>query len=227
MTLFLLIGPSGSGKTTLAEALVSAGIDTIRSYTTRPMRPGEQQGREHIFITEQEATRLIATRRLLAYTLFGGYRYFALTEQIAPLLTGNTRLVTYVIDERGYQALQHQLIELRDEMRLAYGIAMPAIDLVPLRIERPEADMQDIDPARRQRDHERDSGLLIPYRAAITNDAPTAATLTRWAEESLAPALTVLSSGLLTTSPVGYMPHLTTAMGTAEIIAHMNDAYVN
>ena len=223
MTLLLLIGPSGSGKTTLAEALVHSGIDTIRSYTTRPMRPGEQQGREHIFITEQEATRLIATRRLLAYTIFGGYRYFALTEQIAPLFTSNTSLMTYVIDERGYQTLQHQLIELRDEMQLTYGITMSAIDIVPLRIHRPETAMADIDPLRRDRDRDRDSSLLIPYRAAIVNDAPTTAALTRWVDESLAPALTVWSAHGNVTGAAGTVC-IDTHMEIPEIIAHLNDA---
>ena len=46
-----IVGPSGSGKTTLAEYFQRQFcIPTIVSYTTRPMRAGEANGREHWFV---------------------------------------------------------------------------------------------------------------------------------------------------------------------------------
>lgn len=220
MTIICLIGPSGSGKTTLAEALVPTGIDTIRSYTTRPMRTGEQNGREHIFISEAEANHLLTTRRPMAYTLFGGYRYFALWEQAI-----NCPAITYVIDEAGYHALLTQSIELQDELKNAYGICIDHIDLLPIRIERSEEALaQTIDPDRRQRDQSREAfDGTIPYRIIIHNDAPDAQALITWAHDQLTTAITTW----LCYAPVtrGHNPtHLTTHMGVAEIIAALNGA---
>lgn len=198
MTLICLIGPSGSGKTTLAEMLVPMGIDTIRSYTTRPMRPGERQGREHIFITDDDAQRLLLHRRPLAYTHFGGYRYFALWEQLktpsVPLegggpeaatthasspFKGDMRGSTYVIDEAGYHTLRRQLFDTLDQMQLDYGYTLPYIRLVPIRIERP--DTHDIDPDRLARDRDRlDDGICYPIR--IINDAPDSEAYYRWCD---------------------------------------------
>ena len=55
--LFIISGPSGAGKTTLLKKLFRRKF--IRdncllsiSYTTRPERPGEKEGRDYFFITE-------------------------------------------------------------------------------------------------------------------------------------------------------------------------------
>ncbi|MDP3037617.1 MAG: guanylate kinase, partial [Rhodocyclaceae bacterium] len=50
--LFIISAPSGAGKTTLVKLLMArdAGIRHSISYTTRPARPGEQDGREYHFI---------------------------------------------------------------------------------------------------------------------------------------------------------------------------------
>jgi len=52
--LFFLSAPSGAGKTTLSHQLLQQ-VDNLRpsvSYTTRPPRPGEVDGREYHFISE-------------------------------------------------------------------------------------------------------------------------------------------------------------------------------
>lgn len=222
MTIICIIGPSGSGKTTLAEALDAAGLPTIHSYTTRPMRPGEQDGREHIFIREAQAHHLLTTRRPMAYTLFGGYRYFALWEQAI-----NRPAITYVIDEAGYHALLSQSIELQDELSTAYSIAIEPITILPIRIERSEADLaQTIEPDRLRRDAGREAyDGTIPYRIIIHNDAPTAADLTTWVQQHLSTALcTWLCSKTESQHPVSIPTTLTTDMPTAHIIAHLNGA---
>ncbi len=51
-TLFVISAPSGAGKTTLVKLLLErdAGVYISISYTTRPPRPGERDGREYNFI---------------------------------------------------------------------------------------------------------------------------------------------------------------------------------
>ena len=52
--LFVITAPSGAGKSSLLKAIlaVEPGLKLSTSYTTRPARPGEQNGREYHFVDE-------------------------------------------------------------------------------------------------------------------------------------------------------------------------------
>ena len=65
--IFLVVAPSGAGKSTLVNALLErdAGITLSVSHTTRPPRPGEQDGREYHFVTVAEFMRLRAAGQFL------------------------------------------------------------------------------------------------------------------------------------------------------------------
>jgi guanylate kinase len=58
--LFLLSAPSGAGKTTLSDQLLQRvqNLHPSISYTTRPPRAGEVDGREYHFVTDVEFRRL-------------------------------------------------------------------------------------------------------------------------------------------------------------------------
>ncbi len=60
-TLYIIAAPSGAGKTSLVKALLRADADLKLSisFTTRPMRPGEQNGVDYHFVTKE---RFIAMR---------------------------------------------------------------------------------------------------------------------------------------------------------------------
>jgi len=55
-SLFIVAAPSGAGKSTLVNALLAQEpqIRLSISYTTRPPRPGEQNGREYHFTTAED-----------------------------------------------------------------------------------------------------------------------------------------------------------------------------
>ncbi|MCU0465460.1 MAG: guanylate kinase [Anaerolineae bacterium] len=52
--IFLLVGPGGVGKNTLMQRVMPrfADLHQVPTATTRAMRPGEMEGREHYFIDE-------------------------------------------------------------------------------------------------------------------------------------------------------------------------------
>lgn len=91
MKLITITGPSGAGKDTIAR-IMSEMTDwpIICSYTTRPMREGEQDGREHHFVKRLSAD----AADVLAYTQYGGYEYWATVDQIKDI-------AIYVVDEAG------------------------------------------------------------------------------------------------------------------------------
>jgi guanylate kinase len=58
--LIIISGPSGSGKSTVVQQLLAESdlpLTLSVSATTRPPRPGEQDGREYHFMTSAEFAR--------------------------------------------------------------------------------------------------------------------------------------------------------------------------
>jgi len=75
--LVVVSGPSGVGKSTVvAEALsIDPGIWLSVSATTRSPRPGEVEGREYFFVSDDRFDDLVATGGLLEWAAFAGNRY--------------------------------------------------------------------------------------------------------------------------------------------------------
>ena len=75
--LVVVSGPSGVGKSTVvAEALrLDPGIWLSVSATTRAPRPGEVDGREYSFVSNEQFDELVATGGLLEWAAFAGNRY--------------------------------------------------------------------------------------------------------------------------------------------------------
>lgn len=85
-TLFLISAPSGAGKTSLVDALItksaqqnSAAPDSSKlcvsvSHTTRPMRPGEEDGINYHFINPETFTKMKANDDFLENAeVFGNF----------------------------------------------------------------------------------------------------------------------------------------------------------
>jgi guanylate kinase len=74
--LFVVVAPSGAGKTSLVNALLEAerGIRLSVSYTTRPPRDGELDGREYHFVSRATFEAMIAAGDFLEYAdVYGNY----------------------------------------------------------------------------------------------------------------------------------------------------------
>jgi guanylate kinase len=73
---YIVSAPSGSGKSTLVSELfkVVKGLDFSISYTTRPPRGSEQNGKEYFFVTKEEFEAMIKADEFLEYAnVFGNY----------------------------------------------------------------------------------------------------------------------------------------------------------
>ena len=74
--LFIISAPSGSGKSTLVSQLLTLveRIDFSISYTTRPPRGSEQNGREYHFTTREEFLRMVDAGEFLEWAeVFGNF----------------------------------------------------------------------------------------------------------------------------------------------------------
>jgi guanylate kinase len=73
---FIVSAPSGSGKSTLVSELfkVTRSLDFSISYTTRPPRGSEQNGKEYFFVTKDQFEAMIAADEFLEHAnVFGNY----------------------------------------------------------------------------------------------------------------------------------------------------------
>ena len=75
--LFVLSGPSGVGKSTVLTRIreLLPGLWYSVSATTRRRRPGERDGVNYHFVTDEEFADLIANGRLLEHAHFAGHHY--------------------------------------------------------------------------------------------------------------------------------------------------------
>jgi guanylate kinase len=75
--LLIVASPSGAGKTSLCRRLMAdhGGLELSVSMTTRPVRPGEQPGRDYHFVDEAEFQRLIEADAFLEWANVHGNLY--------------------------------------------------------------------------------------------------------------------------------------------------------
>ena len=75
--LYVVAAPSGAGKTTLVRLLLEqeAGVSLSVSFTTRPPRPGEQDGRDYHFVDATAFRAMIARQEFLEWAEVHGNLY--------------------------------------------------------------------------------------------------------------------------------------------------------
>jgi guanylate kinase len=82
---FVVTGPSGAGKGTLIKGLLERvdGLEVAVSATTRPQRPGEVDGRDYWFLSDDEFTRRVDAGEFLEWVPYvSGKRYGTLSSEI-------------------------------------------------------------------------------------------------------------------------------------------------
>ncbi|MGH8705359.1 MAG: guanylate kinase [Burkholderiales bacterium] len=75
--LFIVTAPSGAGKSSLIDALLGddPALKLSVSYTTRPPRPGEQNGREYHFVDDATFIAMLERGEFLESAEVHGYHY--------------------------------------------------------------------------------------------------------------------------------------------------------
>ncbi len=81
---FVITGPSGVGKGTLIRALRERvpELDLSVSATTRRPRPGETQGVDYWFLTDEEFERRVADGDFVEHAQYAGRRYGTLRSEL-------------------------------------------------------------------------------------------------------------------------------------------------
>ena len=75
---YIISAPSGSGKSTLVNVLLAMTprLDFSISYTTRPSRGSEQNGKQYFFVSREQFEQMIAADEFLEYASLYGKDYY-------------------------------------------------------------------------------------------------------------------------------------------------------
>jgi guanylate kinase len=105
--MFVMSSPSGAGKTTLSRMLVdeTPGLQMSVSATTRPMRPGEVEGRDYYFVDRAKFDAMIAAGDFLEWADVFDNRYGTPRAPVEAALAGGND-VLFDIDWQGTQQLR-------------------------------------------------------------------------------------------------------------------------
>ena len=134
--IYCVMGKSSSGKDSIYHEIMekgALGLKPIIPYTTRPIRDGEQDGREYHFCTEDTVQRLQDAGRIMelrAYnTVYGVWKYFTADDGQIDLNSGNRYLVIGTLEAYdkfcefyGKQHIMPVYIEVEDGLRLTRAI---------------------------------------------------------------------------------------------------------
>ncbi|HUJ88150.1 MAG TPA: guanylate kinase [Burkholderiales bacterium] len=105
--LFVVTAPSGAGKTSLINAVLAqdSRLRLSVSYTTRPPRPAEQNGREYHFVDDATFVAMLERGEFLESAQVHGHRYGTSQATVAGALEGGHDLVLE-IDWQGAQQVR-------------------------------------------------------------------------------------------------------------------------
>jgi guanylate kinase len=104
--LFIYTGPDGSGRKTIAKMVATAfDMETVLSYTTRPPRHYEQDGKDYHFVSEDAFKKMQDNQEFIESVDIDGIHY-AIREQDIVKAFENHNLVYLTLNPEGTEKLK-------------------------------------------------------------------------------------------------------------------------
>lgn len=148
--LFVISAPSGAGKTSLLQALLARDdrLSLSVSYTTRPPRPGEIEGRHYHFVDAARFAAMLAADAFVEHAQVFGQSYGTAAASLASALGRGADLLLE-IDWQGARQVRRRFADA-----VSIFIAPPAVAVLEQRL----------------RERGQDSAAVIARRMAAARD---------------------------------------------------------
>lgn len=132
----LISGPSGAGKTTLIQHILKemTNLQKIVSYTTRPQRKDEKQGKSYFFVTPEEFFEKEKNKEFIEFACVY-HNYYAVSKNQVEDSWKNKKIPIKDVDIQGLKAIKKMYPE-----SFSVGIFLPQKTLIKERIEKRNGD---------------------------------------------------------------------------------------
>jgi guanylate kinase len=163
--LFVVTAPSGAGKSSLIKGLLAAdkGVTLSVSYTTRPPRPGEADGREYHFVDLRSFQAMLERGEFLESAEVHGHRY-ATSQKVIEATRARGRDLVLEIDWQGAE----QVRRLHPDCTGIF-ILPPSLAELERRLRARAQDEEDV-IRRRLRNAEEEMTHAVEFKYAIINN---------------------------------------------------------
>jgi guanylate kinase len=162
---FVITGPSGVGKGTLIRGLLERvpGLELSVSATTRTPRPGERDGADYHFMSDEEFERRAAAGEFVEHAMYSGRRYGTLRSELERRIADGSPVVLE-IEVQGARQIREAMPEA-----VAVFIAPPSLEALRVRLIGRGTDApRDIDE--RMRTAERELQAQPEFMHVVVND---------------------------------------------------------
>lgn len=164
-TLYIVSAPSGAGKSSLVNALIKrlSYVFLSISHTTRPMRPGEQQGEHYYFVDHQAFSAMVAQGDFLEHAqVFDNF--YGTSQSYVERELDRGHDVILEIDWQGARQVRRLMPDSR-----GIFILPPSMQTLQERLEKRAQDSDEV-IARRMRDAVAEMSHYNEYDYLIIND---------------------------------------------------------
>jgi len=106
--IIILTGPSGAGKSSVSDGLLKRDRIKLRKFvtcTTRPKRPGERNGKEYWFLTQERFAADVKDGWFFEHAIVYGNGYGSSKREMERLLKGRVPILM-VLDIQGARTLK-------------------------------------------------------------------------------------------------------------------------
>lgn len=139
--MFVLSSPSGAGKTTIASHVLEReqDISLSISYTTRPKRPSEVNGKDYYFTDEPTFQAMVSADQFLEYAKVFGHYYGTPRASIEQEMAAGKDIL-FDIDWQGTQ----QLKQVSSGDLVSVFVLPPSMTILEERLRRRDEDSEDV-----------------------------------------------------------------------------------
>ena len=137
----VLSGPSGAGKSSLINKIINDIGECYFSVstTTRAMRPGEKEGVDYHFVSEEEFKEGIENDEFLEYAIVHGNYYGTSLKPVRDALSKG-KLVIFDIDVQGNMSVNNRL----GDITTSVFITPPSLKELKNRLQQRGTDSQEV-----------------------------------------------------------------------------------